>query len=169
MYFPHPNDNTKFLKCDMVGRVYVIVCPTGLFYEPGRDSCGTGSSLPKTKQRLTTNNPCTHENIMKNHMYFSYPKNHHYYIQCDEWGGAWLVPCPDNEVWNQNLTQCVPDSVEVKSPCTAEAISKGIFFFPYPGDKHKYIHCAGVAGDFKIQSCGKMIFNEAVRNCLPGN
>lgn len=166
LFLPHPNDNTKFLKCDLKGRVYVIICPKGLFYEPGRTSCGTDSNMPDSKVPVVTSNPCTHENIINSSMYFPYPNDTHYYIQCDEWGGAWLVACPDNEVWDQKIIQCVPENVSVKSPCTEEAWRKGILYFPYPPDKHKYFHCSGPNQGI-IQSCGKMIYNDAIHQCLP--
>lgn len=166
-YFPYPNDKTKFLKCDLKGRVYVITCPEGLFYEPGRDSCGNDSILPETNKPCIVNNPCTPENIQQGRMYFPYPNNRHYFIQCDQWGVSWVVPCPDKFVWHQKILQCLPENAGMQSPCTEEAIRNGNFYFPYPPDKHKYIHCSGVH-HFIIQSCGNMVYNDIVHNCLPG-
>lgn len=39
------------------------------------------------------------------------------------------------------------------NPCTAEQISRGNFFFPYPGDDSKYIQCTEWPNFAVVKDC----------------
>lgn len=39
VFFPHPNDNTKFIQCNAVGEMYIIQCPHGKLYNKATVSC----------------------------------------------------------------------------------------------------------------------------------
>lgn len=39
VYYPHPRDQTKFLQCDVFGRMFVIQCPAGEIYNQATTTC----------------------------------------------------------------------------------------------------------------------------------
>lgn len=39
VFFPHPNDNTKFIQCNALGEMYVIQCPAGKLFSAATVSC----------------------------------------------------------------------------------------------------------------------------------
>lgn len=39
VFFPHPNDNTKFIQCNAIGEMYIIQCPHGKLYNKATVSC----------------------------------------------------------------------------------------------------------------------------------
>ena len=92
IYFPHPTDNTKFLQCDLYGRMYIIQCPPNERYNPATTACSSNAQ-PMTTARPTVpaiivtqppatrpsqgngRNPCTGENISKGAIYFAYAQD----------------------------------------------------------------------------------------------
>lgn len=39
VFYPHPNDNTKFIQCNALGEMYIIQCPAGKLYNSATVSC----------------------------------------------------------------------------------------------------------------------------------
>ena len=39
VYYPHPRDATKFLQCDLFGRMFVIQCPVTEIYNQATTTC----------------------------------------------------------------------------------------------------------------------------------
>ena len=63
-------------------------------------------------------NPCTPENIKNGNFYHA----HHdetKFVQCDEWGGCFVMPCGPGTVWNQEALTCVHARQE-QSRCVCE-------------------------------------------------
>ena len=55
------------------------------------------------------NNPCTPENIDDGNFYWPAEDDDHF-VQCDEHGGCFVMPCAPGTEWNQELETC--DHVE---------------------------------------------------------
>jgi hypothetical protein len=45
VFYPHPNDNTKFIQCNALGEMYIIQCPAGKLYNTATVSCVSKVSL----------------------------------------------------------------------------------------------------------------------------
>jgi hypothetical protein len=71
------------------------------------------------------------------------------YITMNKFGNIWH--CPQNQSYYQSCEQCVgegsscPDGgkehSKIVNPCTLDNLLKGNFFFTYPPDVTKFIHC----------------------------
>jgi len=106
---------------------------------------------------------CTKENILANHLKFPHPTDPTKYLMCDLNQKLYVVQCPQNESYYQSCEQCVGKDTPcitgnlvltntIANPCTAQNILNGHFFFIYPSDKDKFIHC-DVWGKAWVQSC----------------
>lgn len=133
IYHLHPADPTKFIQCDLLGRMYIIQCPKGDIYNAQTGSCTAGkvtTSVPNprvtppattttkattvttTTTRATTTaaaiqNPCSNINLAKGMVYFAHPKDHTKFIQCDLLGTQRIEQCKHGLVWNQGRLACV--------------------------------------------------------------
>ena len=162
----HPLDPSKYLKCDLLGRVYIVQCPQNQSFSQAcqecfmpNTSCTTG---PKTPLTSTMTNPCTVSNLMAGRFFFPYSQDKAKYIHCDVWGKAWVMNCPLGEVWNQpTLTcelltttptptrptvsgsdfTCCPTCPLHTAPCTDANLAANKFLHPLRGDRHHYIQC----------------------------
>ncbi|GFO43935.1 collagen alpha-1(xiv) chain [Plakobranchus ocellatus] len=103
VYFPHPTDNTKFLQCDIYGRMYIIQCPQG---EGGTPPVNPTSSLPGG-----LSNPCTPIALQNGVLFHPVPNDRTKFIQCDLWGQAFLMDCPNGFVWNATYKVCVNPNI----------------------------------------------------------
>ncbi|GAB1610453.1 uncharacterized protein LOC115221805 [Argonauta hians] len=169
--FAYPHDTSKYLKCDLTGKVYVITCPPGLRYHPIQQDCGVDHvSHPHRVMSPELSSLCTYDNTRQNFMYFPHPTSNTSYIQCDVWGRAWVIPCPDQSVWIDSLSRCESTVFTtvgpILNPCTRQEVSKGHVFYPYPHDNHRYIHCDDNANAW-VQYChpGK-VFDLALHKCV---
>nr|KAG5700433.1 hypothetical protein BaRGS_010346 [Batillaria attramentaria] len=179
---PHPYDVNLFIKCDLLGRMYITLCPNNEIFNKVTLACGfevnTGTGGETVPLPDTYPNPCSPDVIKAGQYYFAYSLDKHRYIQCDVWGGAWLKTCYTHHIWNDAAKTCVPDDLhefdsttvapfEVTNPCTPQAIAAGTLFFPHPCDHTKYIHC-DISGNYYIQSCSAgMFFDPSVFVCTP--
>ncbi|XP_061179258.1 uncharacterized protein LOC133187884 [Saccostrea echinata] len=124
IYYPHPSDASKFIQCDLLGRMYIIQCPQGLTYKASTSSCSTvgGGSLPTVMPATTTtqapvpvvtskpsSNPCSVLNINRGNIYFAYAFDKYRFIECDLLGNANILNCPSGLVWEQSRLSCVYD------------------------------------------------------------
>ncbi|XP_014783160.1 uncharacterized protein LOC106878459 [Octopus bimaculoides] len=171
LIFPYPHDNTKYLKCDLKGRVYVITCPPGLHYHPIRQNCGDDHvTNPKRIMSPKHSNLCTYDNIRQNLWYFPYPANKLFFVECDVWGRAWVVPCPPQTEWVSSVSRCVSNIKTTPSsllnPCRLGEIAKGRVYYPYPHNSHRYIHCDDNANPW-VQFCPpKKVFDMTSKICV---
>ncbi|XP_025113984.1 uncharacterized protein LOC112576009 [Pomacea canaliculata] len=119
--------------------------------------------------------------------------SYNYFIYCSAEGILYLVECPYNSWYNNAFRQCVPGippTVTTISPiishvtppaftlppvtpgtyynpCTAEQISRGNFFFPYPGDDSKYIQCTEWPNFAVVKDCAPYHkWEQRVLNCI---
>ncbi|XP_062579673.1 uncharacterized protein LOC134241654 [Saccostrea cucullata] len=167
-YHPHPNDDTKFIRCDYQQKMYVIQCPDGQQYTNGSDSCGTAQVAvggDRVSLDLDLVNPCTPQSLINHRFFFSYPKDNTKYIHCDVWGHAWVSNCSSSMVWSQSKQTCTPDVHTSTNPCTQDKVKQGYTMFPHQ-DPHKYIHCDNALNPW-VQSCTpNTVFNFASQNCV---
>ncbi|KAK7505145.1 hypothetical protein BaRGS_00003715, partial [Batillaria attramentaria] len=114
MRFPYPYDDTRFIQCDMTGNMYVTSCPDGRPFNTDTLECGflspgvggAGNSAGDV-QPFPSDNPCTVQALANHQFYFTYDADETKYIQCDEWGKAWIKPCAPTTVWSQADYTCI--------------------------------------------------------------
>uniref|UniRef100_A0A8W8LMY2 Chitin-binding type-2 domain-containing protein n=1 Tax=Magallana gigas TaxID=29159 RepID=A0A8W8LMY2_MAGGI len=114
VFFPHPNDNTKFIQCNAVGEMYIIQCPHGKLYNKATVSCvsqnyipgGQGSGQIGGSVSLTSN-PCKNSVVTTGNTQFHSHPDPAKFIQCDIAGNAYVLACPSGLVWNEFSTTCV--------------------------------------------------------------
>lgn len=171
LIFPYPHDNTKYLKCDLKGRVYVITCPPGLHYHPIRQNCGDDHvTHPKRTMSPKHSSLCTYDNIKQNIRFFPYPSSTLFFIECDVWGRAWIIPCPSKTAWLPSASRCVSNIKTTPSsllnPCNLKDIAQGVVYYPYPHNSHRYIHCDDNANPW-VQFCPpKKVFDMRSKTCI---
>ncbi|CAC5362153.1 Collagen alpha-1(XII) chain [Mytilus coruscus] len=105
---------------------------------------------------------CTVENLKNGHTKFEHPFSKLKYLMCDQKQQLYVVHCPQNQSYYQECEQCVGEGSScpnltvpltgLVNPCSLENILKGNFFFKYPTDVTKFIHC-DVWGKAWIMSC----------------
>ncbi|XP_067679055.1 uncharacterized protein [Haliotis asinina] len=179
LYFPHPYDNTKFIRCDFTGDMYITQCPGQKRYIADSHVCGTEHAIINNgKKPIVGNNvpnPCTVDEIRNNHMYFPYPGDLTKYIHCDPTGMPWENSCQDGFLWFQDAQTCSPDyqhqgvgstPFTFVNPCTKANIDAGNMFFLYPPDSNKYVQC-DVTGVYYIRPCPAMMhFSLPKKECV---
>ncbi|XP_064616192.1 uncharacterized protein LOC135480311 [Liolophura sinensis] len=187
MKFPHPDHPDRFLMCDFVGKVYIVLCPNDHVYNNVTEMCeigpGTPGSLNFTRVPLDPNlaNPCTVEAILAGQMVFADVSDKTKFITCDVWGDAWISDCPDGLIWGPKDMQCVVDNsigqvqgqgfleANVPNPCTKEKITAGQFFFPYPYAQDRYIQCDAWGGAYVLLCFPGGRWSDTAKMCLIGN
>lgn len=121
IYFPHPQDHTKFIQCDLLGTQLIVQCKPGLVWSQGRLACVyaiyPGSFKTTTKTPVTTThtvrvtttaiprNPCKPNAMTTDQLFYPHPDPHKFY-QCDLWGDAFENTCPPNLIWNDFSKTC---------------------------------------------------------------
>lgn len=70
---------------------------------------------PTHDQYLTSPSPldfnCTYGLQTGDLFYHPYPNDHTKYIQCDQFGNAFVKSCQSGRIWNQYLLTCIPSGV----------------------------------------------------------
>ncbi|XP_046340047.2 uncharacterized protein LOC124121112 [Haliotis rufescens] len=122
-------------------------------------------------------NPCTPDNINKGILVHPHPYDTSMFIKCDLTGKMYVTMCPDHDIFNKNTMSCGFGSISVPSggtllpshtpsPCTPQKIQNEEYFFPYPDDKHKFIHC-DVWGGAWVQHCDtNFLWNDIAKTCV---
>lgn len=134
IFFPYPNDNTKFIECNRLGQPQVLSCPSRLVYSALRQSCllpegqtgGTGTGTggvstgtgigggtvtgtvinPGTGGTGTLSNPCPGViTDVNQNLLFPHPDKYKF-IQCDLAGDYFIMSCPAGLIWNDRLKIC---------------------------------------------------------------
>lgn len=118
--FPHPTDVTKYLMCDLSGKLYIVQCPQFESYYQSCQQCvgNTSSSCIVGKKNSTDSSPCTLANLQAGRFFFTYQADNTKFIHCDVWGKAWLMSCPGGEVWDQNILTCLTSGSGTQSGST---------------------------------------------------
>ncbi|XP_060084208.1 uncharacterized protein LOC132563468 [Ylistrum balloti] len=115
------------------------------------------------KEHWGYGNICTKETLLAGITKFPHPNEPTKYLECDNQGKLYVVQCPQNESYYDACKQCVggdtpcvthgkPLSTTLANPCSVEAILANKFFFTYPSDVTKYIHC-DVWGKAWVRPC----------------
>ncbi|XP_052057750.1 uncharacterized protein LOC127698375 [Mytilus californianus] len=178
VYYPHPRDQTKFLQCDVFGRMFVVQCPAGEIYNQATTTC----IKPQTTTLQTTNtgmqNPCTAANINNGKIYFSVATDSHQFIECDLNGNANVLTCPSQLLWDENRLSCVYQFQSgvlvttpnpngglggVANPCRGSSTSRQFFSHP---DATKFIQC-DIAGNAFVLTCPSgLVWNQFSTTCV---
>ncbi|GFR79614.1 collagen alpha-1(XIV) chain [Elysia marginata] len=197
VYFPHPTDNTKFLQCDIYGRMYVIQCPQGEVYENTLTACRPGTSAPRatnppavvaTTKPPTglTFNPCTTTALASGQLYFAIVGDNTKFIECDLAGNPTVMNCPSQLLWDQGMQSCIfpinsntggtppvnpttslPSGLA--NPCTAIALQNGVLFHPVPNDNTKFIQCDLWGQAFLMDCPSGFVWNATYKVCVNPN
>ncbi|XP_033732112.1 uncharacterized protein LOC117321712 [Pecten maximus] len=115
------------------------------------------------KEHWGYGNICTKETLLAGITKFPHPDDHTKYLECDNQGKLYVVQCPQNESYYDACKQCVgadtpcvvlgtPLAHAIGNPCSVEAILANKFFFTYPSDVTKFIHC-DVWGKAWVRPC----------------
>ena len=120
-HYAYYQGDTQFVQCDAWGGCYVMPCGLGTVFNPDTQACetataggdatggdATGGDQGGTGQTDNTNgddtgyncgsnNPCS-PLLMAN--VFHYPNDSPvHFVQCDTWGGCWVMPCAPGTVY----------------------------------------------------------------------
>ncbi|KAL8620168.1 hypothetical protein ACOMHN_062051 [Nucella lapillus] len=172
---PHPYSTNHFIRCDLLGHMYITLCPDKEVFNKVTLSCGFDNQVVPLPGNYR--NPCSRDTITNGVYFFAYANDKHKYIQCDIWGGAWLKDCISGNVWNDHAHTCVPDTLhefdkttvapfQVSNPCTPPGSGCGDPFLPSPlrpHSLHPLRHCRQllhpvVSCYFVFRSCHVRLF-----------
>ncbi|XP_025091098.1 uncharacterized protein LOC112562217 isoform X1 [Pomacea canaliculata] len=166
--FPYPYDSSKFIRCDAIGNPYVTLCPSGLIFDSEALSCGNKGS-DHQGATLSPYNPCTPANLRTGLFYYSDPTSKTRFIQCDEWGNAWQMPCPSTQEWNQNILTCdypkTAAPVASYNPCTPANLKTGLFYYADPTSKKRFIQCDEWGNAFQMPCPSTQEWNQNILTC----
>ena len=70
------------------------------------DDCNPETPDVAACSTCTTNNPCTEEAIQNEEFYHTHC-DPTMFVQCDEFGGCFEMPCSPGTVWDQDAYTCV--------------------------------------------------------------
>ncbi|XP_041372526.1 uncharacterized protein LOC121385804 [Gigantopelta aegis] len=167
---PHPTDVTKFIFCDVSGKMYITQCPVGEVYNASTGSCNHGTVEVTNGVSLGSDvtNPCTSANLALGNLYFPHPAYHTQFIQCDLFGKAWVMKCPPGQSWHQDLLTCSSKSQDVgrqTSVNPASLCQASGEMYTHPSDSTKFVHCTGRHRGV-VQMCpASLVFSQAKRAC----
>lgn len=197
VYFPHPSDNTKFLQCDVYGRMYIIQCPNGEIYDNGLTSCRVANPVvtqpPPPAVVATTQgtaglafNPCTPVAMAAGQLYFGIVGDNTKFIECDLAGNPTVLNCPTSLLWDQGMQSCIfPINANtggtppvnptsglpngLANPCTPNALQNGVLFHPVPNDRTKFIQCDLWGQAFLMDCPTGFVWNATYKVCVNPN
>ncbi|XP_046338529.2 uncharacterized protein LOC124119903 [Haliotis rufescens] len=161
---PHPSDLTKFIRCDVTGKMYITQCPSNETYNENTESCGHEALGGGNSSRLPSNvqDVCTAANLARGQFYFPYQSDQSKYVQCDVWGRAWVKPCPDGLTWNDHHSTCSHASAATSTSDPCNSTNNGQRF-PH-SEASKFISCAH--GNGVVMSCpAGLVFNDQIKAC----
>ncbi|XP_060078237.1 uncharacterized protein LOC132557733 [Ylistrum balloti] len=167
---PYPLDDNKYITCDGEDSHLITQCPIGERFSVAKQSCISSSDSEEEEEEEEEEedgsegngnsndgidgNPCTEAARAQNKYYFPYTPDRTKFIQCNEWGDRFIMPCPSGEIWFDEISSCAADALGEASsggtsgnPCTDNAGKLVAHSNPA-----KYIQCdnGGVA---HIMSC----------------
>ncbi|KAK7095220.1 uncharacterized protein [Littorina saxatilis] len=184
---PYPYDPTKFLQCDMKGNNYITLCPRGVTFNTRTRECGFtspgGASTPQANEqdRNSTNstsytpvppvssnvgNPCTVRALAKNEFYHTHSSDEAKFIQCDEWGKAWVKACAPSTIWSQSHYTCIKKakaSTRTSGPTVTCSASDN--YLPDPCDHHAYYRCVHQQATGVVCHPASLFFNPVAKVC----
>merc|ERR1712066_142504 len=175
-YYPVPNDNTKFVQCDILGGAYVVQCPQGQVYNQALNSCQLPQPLVTPTKAPA--NPCTAAAISAGKLYYAVAGDKTKFYQCTGVGQLQIDSCPANLVWSQARVSCVlpqgtqlvnPTAVPVQqnlnNPCTSAQIANGNLYFAHP-DPTKFIQCDLIGNAYEMLCPTNLVWNQYYEVCV---
>lgn len=174
--YTYPYDHTKYILCTLDKKAFINQCPQGEAYVDASHKCvGTNS---ETVLRCGYKNTsldalyCTIENHLAKKFYFTYPPDIKKFIQCDNFGKAFIMDCPAGMVWDQTDLMCIrsrvigsPIGQEIPNPCIRGLVNPRQMFHPYTLDPHSYIECDEWGQAFKMTCPGIEVWDDAMLDC----
>jgi len=172
-YYPVPNDNTKFIQCDIFGGAYVVQCPSGLVYNQATNSCQKPQTVVAPTQPAA-NNPCTAQAITGGTIYFTFPGDSQKFYQCTGIGQLSVLQCPNNLVWSQARISCVlPQGTvavapiqqqSIQNPCTPQQLATKSLYFAHPSP-NKFIQCDLSGNAYEMDCPTGLVWNQYLEVC----
>lgn len=168
MRFKHPKSTTKYIQCKISGEMEIVNCPTGTKYDENQRVCGPQTiSPPQNSTLYNGSNPCTVEAIRRRQFYFANPSDISSFIQCNEWGTAFLVSCPNNTAWSQQAYTCAHHSSAISpaiNPCNYSENNQ--LYFANPGNRKSFIQCDMNGNAFIVQCPFGTVWSQASLGCV---
>jgi len=176
-YYPVPNDNTKFVQCDILGGAYVVQCPTGQFYNQALNSCQRPQQVTVRPTNAPAQNPCSSQAINSGQIYFTFPGDNTKFYQCTGVGQIQVAQCPQNLIWSQNRVSCIlPQGTpavavtqttganNLNNPCTPQQVAANNLYFAHP-DPSKFIQCDLSGNAYEMLCPTNLIWNQYYEVC----
>ncbi|XP_076470817.1 uncharacterized protein LOC143300774 [Babylonia areolata] len=182
VYYTVPGDASKFVQCDVLGRAYVVQCPTGLVYNQATTSCQAPLPVTQTPSVVVSTSPCTAQALQQGQVYFPYPGDSAKFYECTGVGQVQVLQCPQGLVWDGSRIACVyaagagagagvvvqptafPTSQPFTNPCTAQQLAGNHYYFAHP-DPTKFIQCDNTGQAF-VNSCPSgLVWNQYSEVC----
>lgn len=122
-------------------------------------------------------NPCTDTALLNKELYHPHPYDDTKFIRCDYQQKMYVIQCPDGQRYTTGSDSCgsaqvtsgdkVSLATDLTNPCTPQSLISQQFFFAYPKDNTKYIHC-DVWGHAWVSNCSShMVWSQAKQTCTP--
>ncbi|ESN98284.1 hypothetical protein HELRODRAFT_193029 [Helobdella robusta] len=209
-YFAYDASNSKFVQCDEWGGCFVMPCAPGTVWSSEAYTCiwGNADSNEVTTTTTTTtttkffpdlgkyncdrNKPCTQYFRDRGQYYFAYDASNSKFVQCNEWGGCFVMPCAPGTVWSSEAYTCIhgdSDADEVtteattttttkfvpdlgkyncynKKPCTQDFRDRGQYYFAHEASKYIYIRCDKWGGCYIMPCWLGTVWDSAAYKCV---
>lgn len=163
MRFPHPEYRNMYIQCKITGGREIVICPTGTYYNEQQSMCNPYVAPPSNGSQLYTGpNPCTRQALAKRQFYFTNPSNNATFIQCDEQGIAFLVPCAANTIWSQKAYTCIHKSLALYNPCG----SLNVTYYPNPSSNTSFIRCDSNDVAFLMPCAPSTVWSQTKQTCI---
>ncbi|XP_067668029.1 uncharacterized protein [Haliotis asinina] len=155
---PHPTDVTKFIVCDITGKMYITSCPNDEVFDSRSNTCNNAPvfSLADSVSYADPNlDYLCDDMLVPSKMHFPHPRNKTLFIQCSLQRVAFVRPCGNGTVYNDDIQNCgdvVSDPVKVKvvkNPCKTAPVGS----LHAHSDPQKFLQCTSFAS-YAIRSCG---------------
>ena len=113
-------------------------------------------------------NPCTAENIEDGNFYHEHCTEDNKFIQCDNHGGCFVMPCASGTVWSQKHQVCVHECnpYPCDNPCTDDNIEDGHFYHEHCKKDNKFIQCDDFGGCFAMDCADGTVWSQEDLTCV---
>eukprot|EP00794_Sanderia_malayensis_P019437 gene19437-21362_t len=113
-YYPDPYNCNKFIQCDNFGKSFHLTCPTGLHFNPKHSVCDWPANVAcpykysnnHYKPYYGSHHSAYSHCVAGYPGYKPYPHDCSKFIQCDNFGKAFLQQCPSGLYFNPKNNVC---------------------------------------------------------------
>lgn len=154
---------------NLIGWVAVVfVCPLYHIFLFGTDSILFPSWVSVSEQgkehKKNKNSLSLWDVFPQTQIFCSYSTRYRF-IQCDEWGNAWVMPCEPGTFWSQDHYDCIKKGDPAPSPGPTITCSSTDISVPDPCDQHAYYNC--VNGEAMRKECfpSDLFYNTVTKLC----